>query len=580
MEEAKTLSHIQTYPMVYIKKEDLDDEIKDERGHFIGHKTFDQDGNVIPIICARAPHQTQIFLKDIVASVTKDDRLELGFNIYDNYPNQYSGYMNKTREDEKIVLVYTFTSGENKDQYGTLQAMGVSFITNYGNIVSGILYRDSVLGSMLSRVQHVSSFRYDAPGGVSISGPQTGNGARINMSVSAGVKEFIYKPFPERQCYVPQLFVDVIATFLQYTNRKCVGYTNAINEDINIKEADKLLQKFKELCYNYNTKSVIETEVKHQIEYAPEIPVKMTYPVIQIEYKSEYNRGRAHSVGFTEQLTFELTEFGGDGDTTTEIFPRNLFAFKTKEDEKVVFIHILDGRGRQYSYRNGSGTEGTFNYIIITNYGFIHKGYIVPGRFARSDQHMGSFSGGEPTPTLKTIVYKDFVKMEFIDIYHQSRSESVRLIPNTLPDYPKVPKLFVDVLSSVLNKDQEKFHKLCGEYTAPPPNEELKEINEILQEEKEKLIEENRLLREKIENTQLKELNEKIIKKLRECEKQNEKLNKELILANQTIDRFENKNEELTEILIQKSDELKELKEELFGLKSFYNLPLAFRFRR
>lgn len=271
MEEAKPLTHIQTYPIVYIKKEDLDDTIHtiDEKGkNLYSQRNFDDKGNVIPIIATS--YQSiygGFFMKDIVAMVRSEpalgERLEVGiFYKRDEMDGRgghnYSGTGIKTREDEKIVLVYTFASGKSNGGPNDIEKMAVSFITNYGNIISGIVGND-IHTNCFQRINGFSyNYTYKEPYcSFSISGQASGrndSGGAYTRNIRI---ELIEKPFPERQCYVPQLFVDVIATFLQYTNRSCSeGSLNVKNK----KETDKLLVKFKELCYNFTTQSKPDTE--------------------------------------------------------------------------------------------------------------------------------------------------------------------------------------------------------------------------------------------------------------------------------------------------------------------------------
>ena len=64
---------------------------------------------------------------------------------------------------------------------------------------------------------------------------------------------------------------------------------------------------------------------------------------------------------------------------------------------------------------------------------------------------------------------------------------------------------------------------------------------------------------------------EELQKRIIELENENEKLKRQLAEYEKAFEKLEKENDKLT-------DTIGELKEEIFGLKSFYNLPLSFKF--
>ena len=260
-------------------------------------------------------------------------------------------------------------------------------------------------------------------------------------------------------------------------------------------------------------------QCKSVVEYAPEIPVKMTYPIIQIEGLPvrvfachPYGHGQPEMRWGTRILRVAITEYGGDGKSIPGELDVGGFTpdtyYSTKKDEKVVFIHAVEGITAPAYAIGGQRTSDlkTHTYLIITNYGFIHEGSILaeslqrecpirlgcPGIFVGIN-YVGSRkdSVGEHSPGVYTW------HRDYRDCNSQPYHSSGKLIPNPFPDYPKVPKLFIDILSSVLDKNQKRFHELCGEYKEE--KEMFFEENTKLKEHNEKLQQENALLAKRCE---------------------------------------------------------------------------------
>ena len=154
----------------------------------------------------------------------------------------------------------------------------------------------------------------------------------------------------------------------------------------------------------------------------------------------------------------------------------------TKPDEVIVYVRKSPTKMKQ-AYNNGNyGSNIQINdYLVVTNYGNIFYGYF------NSNQEVGQISNVSITPT--------HCSFNMWDTCQTTRHE-VTLIPNTLPITPKVPKLFVDVLVSVMNRDQAKFQELCGEFIKT--HEQYEILNDVFEETKEELEEKSVLLDQRL----------------------------------------------------------------------------------
>jgi hypothetical protein len=153
----------------------------------------------------------------------------------------------ETREDEYVVLVFSYMHSFQRCIYrGNYKpTMGISFLTNYGNMGMSVLELD---GGQ-SNQSGVFSVRV--------------NKGILDISVSGNSGDLHYGQFtqkfvekielketesPARECYTPQFIVDIISTFLQFT-----------------KSGNPLLiSKFKKLCYDFTHGLIGDTKKKDE----------------------------------------------------------------------------------------------------------------------------------------------------------------------------------------------------------------------------------------------------------------------------------------------------------------------------
>ena len=233
MQEARKIEGIQNYPFIFI-----DQEISST---YTPHapSIFDKDGNIIPISSTK-DQAGSYFFNDIIITIEKNKDIYIPVN----------GFIGNiaTREDEFVVLLYTYTIDCNVQTPGR-HRMGFNLITNYGNIISGDVYYDG--GGVITKTMSITS---GLSGTIRMSGYNPGyNGFYVpDKSI-----QFIVVDLPPKECYVPQVFVDVIAIFLKHSDLARPAYLNSEKALLLRRE---LVQKFKELCYKftnsgYNTKS-------------------------------------------------------------------------------------------------------------------------------------------------------------------------------------------------------------------------------------------------------------------------------------------------------------------------------------
>jgi hypothetical protein len=240
MQEARKIDGIQNYPFIFIKNAGGYPSV-----HWDGKNVkdvFDENGDVIPISTTCV---YPVLQKDIIVTV-KQEPDGTYFPMGGSFGNI------ATREDEYVVLYYTYTRGEYSTNVNSYD-MGFSLITNYGNIISGGLW-STCMGCPKSEIRRVTT------SGLNVIISATGYMQKYGWSDCDCPDKyitFIPAALPPKECYVPQVFVDVISIFLKHTQLES---DDRRGSNTFRKTNRELIQKFKEICYKfthdgYNDKS-------------------------------------------------------------------------------------------------------------------------------------------------------------------------------------------------------------------------------------------------------------------------------------------------------------------------------------
>lgn len=255
MQEARKINGIQNYPFIFIKESEIKSKSRD---------IFDGDGNIIPVVstCINRDHTPMVEPDKIVTiERLKDGTYHpfVGIKIFDETQRaevvamqggsigatSYTGKSIASRESEYIVFIYYFTSPKRITVYNTTGPtanVGFGLITNYGNIISG---HDMEISSIYAFSEIIIKNNNNNVWDISFFSQWSSKPRLGTFSI-----EFINADLPPKECYVPQVFVDVITIFLKHTQLVSNQF----------KEKRELVQKFKEICYKfthggYNDKS-------------------------------------------------------------------------------------------------------------------------------------------------------------------------------------------------------------------------------------------------------------------------------------------------------------------------------------
>ena len=270
---------------------------------------FNEEGNVIPISTSSVGGQMsanyillgvyqEMVLGQYIEGSYYTGNLECQLNVHDPRKTVIS-----TREDEFVVFIYTYsTNTELIDNQKISSDRRYALITNYGNILRGsfdkfkadisrITEKDNILTADISTWYH----NY--------------NWERGQCTLNT---KLIEKELSPKECYTPQLFVDVIATFLKCS--QVSPYGDAYKE---------LVQKFKELCYKFTHSGFSNKSKDEEIERLNKLvdslkgSVKMVSNLNRVvdenedeidQLKRELEKSRKNINDLRDKLSYRLLE--------------------------------------------------------------------------------------------------------------------------------------------------------------------------------------------------------------------------------------------------------------------------------
>ena len=220
---------------------------------------------------------------------------------------------------------------------------------------------------------------------------------------------------------------------------------------------------------------------------------------------------------------------------------------ETREDESIVLVlFTISDTNIQY----GSNSQPIMKVSFITNYG--NMGSVEPGK-SMADKRCFNIS-------VHSSGNRVGVSWRWSSVYGDGRGDYGHT-SNTLrkielpPKECYVPQFVVDVISTFLNFTKSgnpslipKFKKLCYDFT-----------HGLIGDTKKKEECDRRLAQYE--------------QAIDDLESENEKLRRKISQYEKAFDKLESENESL-------SEKVSELTEEVFGIKTFYNLPLSFKFKR
>lgn len=272
--------------------------------------------------------------------------------------------------------------------------------------------------------------------------------------------------------------------------------------------------------------------------------------------------------------------------------PSEVNCIKTRPDEYIVLI-LYDIRDCKCNTPTNWWKKKRTTFI--TNYGNISV------LFYNTDDDIRSVSSSPFSTRDRITLFINGSLNGSLNYNEVSSSRTFNFTEKELP--PKecyTPQLFVDVISTFLNciksfsnegfadrgrsTPYQNFKKLCLEFhetfgLSAEKNIKLQKENEKLKktitELKSDVAEDVSLIRIfelESENETLKKTNQEYKSNFALLQLENEKLKKTISQYDSAFNVLEKEKERLEQ-------ELLELKEEVFGLKSFYGLPLKFRFR-